>query len=97
MIDHVEIYVLSVQPTKQNKAAREKNTRGAGAGWVTSFRSCLVGGGFASNSSVPCESSVRSLLGKSFRNFLSNEKKPGWLVYIEYYTTQLYGNYNTPL
>ena len=30
-------------------------------------------------------------------NYLSNEKNPGWLGYIEDYTTQLYRDMNKPL
>ena len=29
--------------------------------------------------------------------YMSNEKNPGYLLYIGDYTTQLYGDYNKPL
>ena len=31
------------------------------------------------------------------KTHVSNEKNPGWLVYIGGYTTQLYRKYNKPL
>ena len=34
---------------------------------------------------------------KTHNRHLSNEKNPGWLVYIGGYTTQLYRDYNRPL
>ncbi len=39
---------------------------------------------------------LNPLLGKVLDPFLSNEKNPGYLLYIGDYTTQLYGDYNTP-
>ena len=52
----------------------------------------LVSGNFSTQ-----EGSTGKKPAGTTRDHLSNEKNLGWLGYIGDYTTQLYGDYNTPL
>ena len=44
-----------------------------------------------------CSFPIRAKSNPAFVWHLNNEKNPGWLGYIEDYTTQVYRDYNKPL